>query len=52
MTVALEHLDRDAEEIPEVIHRLWPHMHTQCGPCDMQVPGGKLRIQPQAVTAY
>jgi FkbM family methyltransferase len=52
MAVALEHLDRDAEEIPFLIQRLWPQVHTVCGPCTLQVPSNRFRVQPQVVAAY
>jgi len=52
MAVALEHLKGEAEELPQLIRQIWPEMRTKCGPCSMQLPSGKYRVQPQVVAAY
>ena len=52
LAVALDHLERGPEEIPPYILSLWPQLHTICGPCTMQTPGPRFRVQPQVVAAY
>ena len=52
LAVALEHLANDAEELPALVRQLWPGTETECGPCSLQIPGLKPRVQPQVVIAY
>ena len=47
MAISVEHRPRDPDEIPKLVHRLWPDYRYECGPC-VNVSGS---IQPDVLFA-
>ncbi|HVX64990.1 MAG TPA: FkbM family methyltransferase [Bryobacteraceae bacterium] len=51
LAISLEHGPRDAEEIPDLIHRQWPQMDVRCPPCVRLRTDYVNRLQPPVVYA-
>jgi hypothetical protein len=49
MAIELEHRKEDADELPRLVHGLWPAAALHMGPCDLLQSDTFRRLQPEVL---